>query len=449
MNKVIAYARVSSRDQEVEGFSIPAQIKLLQDYASKKGLRIIKNFTDVETAKKAGRTEFTQMLAFLEANPTIKHILVEKTDRLHRNITDYGLIDQLIEQSGISIHLVKENVVLDKNSRSNEKFIFGIKALMAKNYSDNLSEEVRKGMQEKAIQGTYPSIAPYGYLNARVDGKKVIVVDPDTAPYIEKMFELYATGSYSLLKLRRKMLDDGMIYKNGKNFYTSKIEAILKNEFYTGVFYWNGKKYEKASHQAIVSRELFEKVQKTMTNPHKSKSRKGLFPYTNLIKCGICGCALTAEIKKDKYIYYRCTGYKGNCKQTYLKQEVLERTFEELLSTIMISDAEHDLIMQGLRSSLQEKMDYHNNLVAQTERQIKFLQNRIDQAYLDKIDRKISEEFWQSHTSRWLEEKESLTMKASGYPKSRQELPRKCQSCYRTCQKSASIVPKTKFGPKT
>ena len=145
--------------------------------------------------------------------------------------------------------------------------------------------------------------------------------------------------------------------------------------------------------------------------PYKNKSRKGLFPYSNLIKCGICGCALTAEIKKDKYIYYHCSGSKDNCKQVYLKQEDIEQAFEELLGSLYISDQAHEIIMQGLRSSLEDKIEYHNSLVTQTEKQIKFLQNRIDQAYLDKIDRKISEEFWQSHIHRWGGEKDRLKVR--------------------------------------
>ncbi len=159
------------------------------------------------------------------------------------------------------------------------------------------------------------------------------------------------------------------------------------------------------------------KFKQCFKTPTKANLKKGLFPYTNMMKCGVCGCALTAEIKKAKYIYYRYTGYKGNCKQTYLKQEILETRFEELLGSLNISDEAHDIITQSIRSSLKDKMEYHNTLVSQTERQIKFLQNRIDLAYLDKLDKKISEEFWQSHTSKWLEEKDSLTAKLTSIQK--------------------------------
>ena len=149
---------------------------------------------------------------------------------------------------------------------------------MAENYIDNLSEEVRKGMLEKAAQGTYPSLAPYGYIHTKANEKKTIAINPEEAPHVKKMFELYATGNYSLKPLRKKMLDDGMIYRNGKSFYKSKVELILKNEFYTGVFYWGGRKYEDAVHEPIISKVLFNQVQAMFNKSGKSKSRKGLFP---------------------------------------------------------------------------------------------------------------------------------------------------------------------------
>jgi hypothetical protein len=266
-------------------------------------------------------------------------------------------------------------------------------------------------MSEKAAQGEYPSGAPYGYVNIKEHGKNTIKVDPNTAPFIKKMFELYVTGSYSLLSLRKKMLADGMVYKNGKNFYTSKVETILKNEFYTGVFYWKGRRYDNAYHEPIISKELFQQVQDVLRRPYKNKSQKGLFPYSNLLSCGVCGCVLTAEIQKEKYIYYRCTGYKGNCKQPYLKQEALEQYFESILDSIHIPDNIQEIILQGLRDSMKDKIAYHNDLIQQLEKQIHLLQKRIDQAYLDKLDGHITEEFWKSHSRKWLEEKEKLTAK--------------------------------------
>ena len=157
----VLYARVSSKEQEKDGFSIPAQQKLLRQYASENGISVVREFTDVETAKRSGRSGFGEMLWYLRRNPTCRTILVEKTDRLYRNIKDWVTVDDL----GVEVHFVKEGVVLSPDSRSSEKFVHGIKVLMAKNYIDNLSEETRKGMLEKAAQGLWPSFAPLGYLN--------------------------------------------------------------------------------------------------------------------------------------------------------------------------------------------------------------------------------------------------------------------------------------------
>ncbi|MBU4185644.1 MAG: recombinase family protein [Proteobacteria bacterium] len=158
--KAVLYARVSSKEQE-DGFSIPAQLKLIKEYAVKNKLKIIKEFIDVETAKQAGRSNFNSMIDFLKSNLEVKNILCEKTDRLYRNFKDYITIEDL----ELKMHLVKENEVLSKESKSHLKFIHGIKILMAKNYIDNLSEETKKGMLQKANEGYYPSFAPLGYLN--------------------------------------------------------------------------------------------------------------------------------------------------------------------------------------------------------------------------------------------------------------------------------------------
>jgi site-specific DNA recombinase len=155
------YVRVSSKEQE-QGFSIPAQRQLLSEYAEREGIHVVQEFEDVETAKRAGRTAFSEMVDFLRKKTSgCRTLLVEKTDRLYRNIKDWVTIDEL----GIEVHFVKEAVVLSEDSRSSEKFMHGIKVLMAKNYIDNLGEEVRKGMIEKARQGHWPTVAPVGYVN--------------------------------------------------------------------------------------------------------------------------------------------------------------------------------------------------------------------------------------------------------------------------------------------
>jgi DNA invertase Pin-like site-specific DNA recombinase len=139
------------------------------------------------------------MLEYLKRHhATCRTILVEKTDRLYRNLKDWVTLDGL----DLEIHLVKENWIVSPNSRSSEKLMHGMKVLMAKNYIDNLSEETLKGMMEKARTGTYPSYAPVGYRNVDgADGKRIIVPDPDAASVITELFERFAAGRHSVKAL--------------------------------------------------------------------------------------------------------------------------------------------------------------------------------------------------------------------------------------------------------
>src|SRR5215216_4560420 len=207
--RAVIYARVSSKEQEKEGFSIPAQLKLLKEYAAANGFAVTQEYVDVETAKQTGRAAFGEMVAYLKAHSSVRVMLVEKTDRLYRNLKDWVTVDEL----DVEMHFPKEGVVLSRESRSSEKFMHGIKVLMAKNYVDNLSEETRKGMLEKAKQGIWPSFAPLGYRNiAGADGKKIIATDRPIAPLIAKLFEWYARGDISLKEAGRKAHAAGLAY---------------------------------------------------------------------------------------------------------------------------------------------------------------------------------------------------------------------------------------------
>jgi site-specific DNA recombinase len=157
--QVVLYLRVSSKDQEKDGFSIPAQARLLREYAARMGFTIVHEFEDIETAKRSGRTHFNEMIAYLrQHHARCRTILVENTDRLYRNTKDWVTLDEL----DVEIHFVKENSIISQNSRSSEKLIHGMKVLFAKNTIDNLSEETKKGMLEKARVWHLPQLCAGG-----------------------------------------------------------------------------------------------------------------------------------------------------------------------------------------------------------------------------------------------------------------------------------------------
>jgi DNA invertase Pin-like site-specific DNA recombinase len=389
----VIYARVSSRDQEREGFSIPAQLELLRSYAGAHGFIILKEFLDVETAKAAGRTGFGEMIAFLKKNATSRTILVEKTDRLYRNFKDYVTIDEL----AVDIHLVKENVILSPNSRSSEKFMHGVKVLMAKNYIDNLSEEVKKGLRQKALEGMWPTFAPLGYKNVvGPDGKRIIVPDKQLAPVVRKLFERYATGKYSLKELAKLARADGLVYrKSGNPVPTSTVHKILRKRAYCGEYDYNGLTYV-GTYEAIVSKELWQEVQDVLDGRHRRRPKKRThdFAFSGLITCGHCGCAMVGEMKKGRYIYYHCTGYKGKCPEPYSREEVLEQAFTKLLQGLSFSDEVLEWVTRALRESHQDERRFHDDAITKLQSEHRRIQDRIDAMYMDKLDGRIDNNFF-------------------------------------------------------
>jgi len=398
----VVYARVSSKDQEREGFSMPAQLNLLRDYGLHNKLKIAQEFEDVETAKKAGRIGFGQMISFLKKSSACRVLIVEKTDRLYRNFRDWVTIDEL----GLEIHFVKENVVLSPDSRSNEKFMHGIKVVMAKNYIDNLSEETRKGMLEKARQGIWPSFAPLGFLNVLgADGKRTIVPDPNLAPIIKRLYEQYASGKYSLKEMVKNACADGFAYrKSGDPVPKSTIHKILRNRIYSGDFDFDGVSYH-GTYEPIVSRELWEQVQLIFDGRASRKTHsarvKDQFAFRGLISCGHCGCALVGEIKKGRYVYYHCTGYKGKCPEPYTREEVLEKKFTELLKRISFSQEVLAWVSQALRASRGDEKKFHGEAITRLRKEHKRIQDRIDAMYMDKLDGRIDAEFFDRQSAEW------------------------------------------------
>lgn len=94
MEQAILWARVSTKEQAEEGYSLDAQLKLLRDYASRNNLKVIREFTVPESASgKQERKRFLEMLEYLSEHKNIKNLLCEKVDRLTRSIRDLPKLD--------------------------------------------------------------------------------------------------------------------------------------------------------------------------------------------------------------------------------------------------------------------------------------------------------------------------------------------------------------------
>ena len=284
---------------------------------------------------------------------------------------------------------------------------------MAKNYVDNLSEEARKGMQEKAEQGIWPSLAPHGYRNVRpADGRSIIEVDPVIGPIVSNLFGWYASGDYSLRELAVKAHEGGLINRrSGAPMAVSAIHSVLRNRFYTGNFLYKNQVY-RGTHQPLVSHELWSRVQALLDGRSESKLRgatKHDFAFSGLIKCGHCGCAVVGELKKGRYVYYHCTGFKQKCPERYVREEVLEAKLSSLIGQLTFSDDVLEWVTTALRDSHQDEQREHDAAVTRLQAEYERLQARLHAAYIDKLDGKIDAALFESLSAKWREEQDTYS----------------------------------------
>lgn len=413
MNHALLYVRVSSQDQAEEGFSLESQEKEGEKYASRKGLKIVKKWSVSESAKVQGRKAFRELIEYAKATPDIKAIIFEKVDRMTRNFYDLVEIYDLIEKHDKEIHFFKQGLIIDKKSKSSDKLNLDIQVVLARNYINNLGEEVKKGLKEKAQQGEFPQRAPLGYKNNKET--HLIEIEPNTAPFIRKLFSFYATGNYSLAQLVDIMFGEGMKYPSGSKMHKSVIESILKNPIYYGAIRWDGEMYQ-GKHSPIIDKGLFETVQDAFKKKSKYTGNRRNFAFTGLLTCSECGCSITAEMKKERYVYYHCTGhFGGTCRKNYIREEYLEDKLGELLKGIELEDKTHEWLKEALRQSHKTERGYNDKIITSLNAQKEKIKKRLDQAYLDKLDSKITEEFWKAKSEEWSNEIENISVKLNAH----------------------------------
>lgn len=408
--KAVLYARVSTKEQADEGYSLPSQVKLLKEYAFKKDIKIAKQFTISESASgKQIREKFSEMVDYVK-DKNIKIILVEKVDRLTRNFKDAILVNDWLEQdTSREVHFVKQNLVLHQNAKSHEKFQWDIHLVLARNYINNLSEEVKKGQLEKLKQGWYPCKPPLGYKTIGEKGHKIHVQDKNTAHYIQKMYELYASGNYTTSKLVEIMYSEGLRSRAGKRVEKSRTHDMLRDCFYCGKMTWNDIEYQ-GKHEPIISQDLWQKTQDILTRENSGgKYRKHFYYLRGLVSCGVCDYGITAEKQKD-HIYYHCTGFDKTCNnRKYTQEHVLEDQLLKGFDKIQIKNQRLlNWVKKALKESHSDEMSYHNKCFNNLNKRYAQTQTRLDMLYDDKLDGKITPEFYDKKFKQYSEEQDAI-----------------------------------------
>ncbi len=406
LKKTVTYVRVSSKEQEQHGYSPQAQKRLLWLFARDNGFQVVKDFQEAETAKKKGRPAFNEMLEYVRDNK-IENILVEKTDRLYRNWSDFVKIDELANDHGVTVYLVKENESIGKEASASQKFIHTIKTAQARYFIDNLREETKKGADEKLRLGEPPGNVPLGYLNSKdpITGRSIVIVDEKHRLLMQEMFRLYATGLFSLNSLIDKLERMGLAQSlpNNRKLNKTMVAKYLQNPFYIGHYRWRGQIHTNGNYEKLISIDVWHKAQTVLKRKNKNKQHKHNtipFIFKGRFVCAECGRNITAEQKTKEngrvYVYYRCTKYKRNCSQKPVNENELHKYMLKTLGGLEMSSKGLEYVKAALKQSLGDKKQMHDKIYEGLLRERSTLKNRLERVYEDHLDDNITKEHYET-----------------------------------------------------
>ena len=285
-----------------------------------------------------------EMISLLERGKA-EGIVAWHPDRLARNSMDGGKIIYLVDK-GVIQDLKFPTYRFDNTAQG--KFMLSITFSQSKYYVDNLSENIKRGIRQKIRNGIFCGPAPVGYLN---DTKtRTIVVDKNKVLLVRKLFELYATGNYTLESLTSKVNALGFATQKGNPLRINKCQQILSNPFYYGILSYWGEHFE-GKHEPIITKKLFDRVQLVMRQRGKPQSKNTkYFVFKGLMRCGVCGASVTAEIQKG-HNYYHCTRKLAPCKDTsqkFVREEALAQQISEFVQKVSLRDDWADNILKEL-----------------------------------------------------------------------------------------------------
>ncbi len=394
--KTIILSRVSTREQAEEGQSIPAQTRRLTEYVDRKQLEHWKVFEIAESSTHDTRKKFDVVLELIKKSKEQLALVVETVDRLQRSFKESVILDDLRKEGKVEIHFVRENLVLSKSANSSQLLQWDMAVMFARSYVLQLSDNVKRSLDQKLKNGEWIGLAPIGYLNVKdSEGKQIIEPDPDKAHFIVKTFELYAARALSMKMLAIKMRAEGFTGNSGKPISTSQIEHILKNPFYYGVMFVAGKHYPH-NYKPMISMNLFMKCRDVMESWNKKPFQYAAKPFIfrGLIKCAECGCTITPEIKKGKFVYYSCTNYRGKCRRLYVPEKELLKPIKRLLASFRLPKEGIDYVVDGLKVSTEAEQEFHSNAMNGLKAEYDRIEVRISKMTDDKYDAGITPEMY-------------------------------------------------------
>ena len=318
-SNAVGYYRYSSDRQSED--SIDAQRRACDAYAATHGIKIIGEYVDEALSgkgeKTASRVQYQRMLRDCDRG-LFDVILCHKFDRLARSLYEHVALEQKLAKKGVSLIAVAQ----DFGTSNEAKIMRALMYSLSEYYSDNLANETRKGLQEKALKGLFTGgVAPFGY---DIVNKKHIINEIE-AVYVRKIFDA-AANREGFTSIIHELENAGVRGKRGKQIKYTQIYEILRNEKYTGTYIYSPKEEKNRAERRtkpnairienalpiIISKEQFEEVQKIM-NERKQTGKKAGYLCRGLVYCQ-CGAKMhgsSPERKGHIYKIYSCSKHCG------------------------------------------------------------------------------------------------------------------------------------------
>ena len=360
--KYCLYARKSTESEEKQVLSIDSQIKEMLQLAEREGLEVVAMKRESHSAKETGqRPVFNELIEEIR-EAKYNGILTWAPDRISRNAGDLGKVVDLMD-SGKLLEIRTYGQKFGNNP--NEKFLLMILGSQAKLENDNRGINVKRGLRTRVEMGLWPQMAPLGYMNQKLmDRKCQIVIDPDRAPIVKKMFEKVAYENWSGRKVYNWLKFEMNFFTRGnKTLALSGVYKVLGSTIYYGPFEYprkSGNWYE-GKQEPIITKELYDKVQERISRDNIVRTNKE-FSFTKLFTCGYCGSSISAEEKwkelkgggANRYVYYGCCRSKDrNCKNKYIREEELIIELLKILDQLNINEL-------GMRQKLEDEIARFN-----------------------------------------------------------------------------------------
>ncbi|HEY4520067.1 MAG TPA: recombinase family protein [Candidatus Paceibacterota bacterium] len=431
--KAIILARVSTEEQREAGNSLPAQIERLKRYCERKEFQIIHEYSFDESAYKTRRDEFDALLEEAEKMAQKEKVAVcfDKVDRLSRSVFDKRVarLYELAVEDKIELHFVSDGQVISSKMSAVEKFQFGMSLGLAKYYSDAISDNTRRAFEQKRRVGEWTGPVRIGYKHIPLDiekrTRKDIEVDPERAPLVQRLFELYATSNYSITKLWREANRMGLRGLKGQKLSRSNIERILKDTFYYGVAY--SPKYNlhyPHRYQAIITKELFDRCQAVLAGRRKMPSQVDAKPFIfrGLLPCKRCGCLYSFELKKKPsgkvYIIGSCTNAKGICKKEYVNENNLLKPVQEVFEAFESIPREvQDRLVNELRALNEGQAAFHDKAIARIRAEYDRVETRKRNLLDIRLDMSITKDEYDKKLQELSDEQHRLNIELEEYTK--------------------------------